>query len=267
VVDGSGEDEAAGRVYRLGGDEFVVVLPGISDREALARAGSDAVVELSRPFRLGSAQAWIGASVGASLCPDDGPDPSALLANADEAMHAAKRAGAGQVHLFQATMLEAARARAALDAELREALASGALVVHYQPLVSLHDGRVLAFEALVRWPRPDGSWISPAVFVPLAEQAGLVVELDRLVLQRACAAARLPQNHHASSPAQQKAVEWVLDSSSATPSRRAVALGAGISSAANSAASSMHEVRPRGRWPGPPGVRRAACTTSTLAYE
>jgi diguanylate cyclase (GGDEF)-like protein len=179
-----------GRVYRLGGDEFVLLAEAVSSEDALV-ALADAVTDaVGRPYTFGRRHVWLGASVGASLCPGDADWPGDMLRNADIAMHAAKASGTGQVRLFHKDLLLEVQDRARMDVDLRAALANGVLTVHYQPLVRLSDGRVDAFEALVRWPLPDGRYISPVQFIPVAEQAGLIVEIDRFVMRRACRDAR-----------------------------------------------------------------------------
>ncbi|MGY1670629.1 putative bifunctional diguanylate cyclase/phosphodiesterase [Geodermatophilus sp. SYSU D00710] len=169
---------------RLGGDEFAVLLPGASEETAVDVAGR--LVELSGvPVRLDGRPAQVGASVGIA-CARSGLTAEQVVQHADLAMHAAKRAGKGRVHLFTPELL-AADDEAALAAELRTALAEDQLEVRYQPIVATADGRCTAVEALVRWRHPTRGLLPPAAFLAVAEARGLIVPVGAQVLARACA--------------------------------------------------------------------------------
>ncbi|WP_146252012.1 putative bifunctional diguanylate cyclase/phosphodiesterase [Xylanimonas oleitrophica] len=174
-------------VGRLGGDEFAVLLPH-DDRARGEALGSEIVATLSEPYDLDTARtARIGASVGAALAPAHGTDGEALLARADIALYAAKDAGKGTVRVFDQEMERRLTARIDLEAALRRALADEERVfVFYQPIVDATTGRVTAREALVRWHDADRGWVPPNQFVPVAEESGLIGDLGRLVLTRAC---------------------------------------------------------------------------------
>jgi len=172
-------------VGRLGGDEFAILAEGAD--LATARTLADRVLAtLGAPFPLVGGQVTVRASVGIAVDEQLGLDEAQLLRNADIAMYAAKSSGMGTYQVFQSSMLRSVRDHHDLTAALEGAIERRELVVHYQPIVDLRDGRVAGAEALVRWPRPDRGLVPPAEFIPLAEETGLVVELDRFVLRQAC---------------------------------------------------------------------------------
>ncbi|MBH9576983.1 putative bifunctional diguanylate cyclase/phosphodiesterase [Inhella proteolytica] len=170
---------------RLGDDEFVVLLPGAdraaAEREALrlcALAAEPLVLERGQQLRL-------GLSVGFSLFPQDGHTLDALLKHADIALNAAKLSGRNTARGFSAEQAQALQEKAWMEGELREALARGGFVLHFQPQCSLQDGRVLGAEVLLRWPHPQRGLIPPDRFIPVAEECGLIVALDAWVLDAA----------------------------------------------------------------------------------
>ena len=171
-------------VARLGGDEFGVILPTSgADGVAVAQA---VLGELGAPVDLGARAVRPEASVGVVAHGEAYADRAALLRDADTAMYAAKRAGRGGVAAFDATMHEAARARFGLEHDLREAIEGGQLRVLFQPIVDLHTGAAVGFESLVRWEHPTLGLLGPDRFLPIAEEVGLVTEIDRWVLGATC---------------------------------------------------------------------------------
>ncbi|HSL58170.1 MAG TPA: EAL domain-containing protein [Acidimicrobiales bacterium] len=174
-------------VARFGADEFVVLVAG-ADRQVAATMAQRVVDEVARPIVVAGTEISVTVSVGI-VVPDGPVDPEALLRDADIAMHQAKAAGKRRATEFDEELRTSAQHRLVVLAELRRALDDGAggLTVHYQPVVTLTSGAMVGVEALVRWQHPELGNVSPGEFVPLAEQAGLVSELDRFVLDRALA--------------------------------------------------------------------------------
>lgn len=173
---------------RLGGDEFVVVQVGADDQPAAAAELCTNLLEvLSTPVAYADQELQVGASLGVSLYPDDGETGEALLANADMALYRAKEDGRGSYRFFKREMDESIRERRTLARELRNAIASEELVLHYQPLARAQDGEVCGFEALVRWMHPVRGMVAPMDFIPVAEESGLILPLGEWVLRKACA--------------------------------------------------------------------------------
>ncbi|MDA9463861.1 bifunctional diguanylate cyclase/phosphodiesterase [Bradyrhizobium sp. CCBAU 53415] len=173
-------------VARLGGDEFAVVQIGRSE-ETAARALAGRLVEvISAPYEIDDHQIVIGVSIGISLSPQDGSNPDELLKNADLALYRAKADGRGTYRFFETGMDARAQARRLMEMDLRAALQRDEFQVYYQPIRDVANGRVVAFEALLRWNHPQRGLIAPISFIPLAEETGLIVQLGELVLRSAC---------------------------------------------------------------------------------
>jgi diguanylate cyclase (GGDEF)-like protein len=173
-------------IARIGGDEFTVILERGEAMAPVDLTAQRIIDALAEPFVLDGRSVYIGASVGVALYPSDGATPESLQASADAALHQAKARGRGMLRFASPDLAARARARLTLEADLRHALERSELVLHYQPLVDLISGQVVGIEALVRWPHPQRGIISPAEFIPLAEESGLIVQVGDWVLREAC---------------------------------------------------------------------------------
>jgi len=183
---GVGEQALVGR---LGGDEFQVLLPGQGDRDALAALAKELIASLSQPYFISGTSLAIGCSIGVAIAPGDGEDSETLIRNADLALYAAKADGRGLHRFYSADMLADARNRKQLEDDLREALATGGFHLCYQPVVSTVDEVIVGYEALIRWEHPTRGSISPADFIPVAEECGMIEAIGEWVLRTACAEA------------------------------------------------------------------------------
>ncbi|MEX2318888.1 MAG: EAL domain-containing protein, partial [Bauldia sp.] len=173
-------------VARFGGDEFVIVQTPISDSEEAAALARRIVASLSETYEVDGHQVVIGASVGIALSPRDATGPDHLLKIADMALYWAKADQRGTWRFFEAEMDVRAHARRSLELDLRQALTNNSFQVYYQPLFDLKTKKISTCEALLRWPHPLRGMISPAEFIPVAEEMGLIVDLGKWVLREAC---------------------------------------------------------------------------------
>ncbi|MDO9166205.1 MAG: EAL domain-containing protein [Rhodoferax sp.] len=173
-------------VARLGGDEFVVLLAGLNNPLQAAALAGQILELLSQPFQINASECFIGASIGVSVFPADGTTADELLKHADIAMYRAKAAGRGRFVFFEESMNVEQHQRAVMERELRLAITRNQLFVHYQPRVDLRDGRLLGAEALLRWNHPELGSVSPATFIPLAEDVGLIDDIGLWVLRHVC---------------------------------------------------------------------------------
>jgi diguanylate cyclase (GGDEF)-like protein len=174
---------------RLGGDEFAVILVAdVSPNEASACA-SLLIDTVKAPYEVDGQEMVIGASVGIALSPGDGTTPEELMRNADMALYRAKSDGGGVHRFFEREMDLHAQKRRDMELDLRRAFANGEFELHYQPLVSIASDRISGFESLLRWRHPEKGMISPAEFIPVAEDIGLIIQLGEWVLREACAEA------------------------------------------------------------------------------
>ncbi len=176
-------------VARQGGDEFMVLLPGLADRSAIERIASDIIQTLAQPFSLDADAAYVSASIGITLFPQDGDNPVTILKNADQAMYHAKEEGRNRYSYFSPAMQAQAQERLRLGKELRRALRNQELRLYYQPILQLASGHVTKAEALLRWAHPERGLIQPGDFIPIAEELGLIDSIGSWVFEEATAAA------------------------------------------------------------------------------
>lgn len=180
-------------VARFGGDEFAILLERVEDARDSAVVAERVQRNLSAPFVLHEQEQSVSASIGIALRGPSNDPPEYVLRCADVAMYRAKNAGRGRYEIFDRAMHAEALTRLQIESDLRHALDRAEMLLQFQPIVSLADGRIAGFEALMRWHHRERGMISPAIFVPVAEDTGLIVPLGRWVLREACRQARLWQ--------------------------------------------------------------------------
>ncbi len=173
-------------IARLGGDEFVIAAHCANGKSAAARIGEKLLDVLTAPITIAGQDVIIGASIGISLFPCDGESKEQLFQAADTAMYRAKAAGRNRYRFFEPEMAVATRERMALETSLRPALARGQFELHYQPRIDLRSMAMVGMEALIRWNHPERGMVSPAQFIPIAEETGLIAPIGRWVLHEAC---------------------------------------------------------------------------------
>ena len=184
-----------GEIGRLGGDEFQVMLPDIDDRGALGDLSQRVIQMISQPYSVNGSRAIIGTSVGIAIAPYDGLDTEELVKAADLALYAAKGGGRGQYRFYSSDLKDGAKHRRQVEEDLRDAIENGELSMHYQPIVCAKTHEVKCMEALMRWEHPERGNISPGVFIPVAEEIGIIKKLGDWALLEVC----------------RQAVEWPVD--------------------------------------------------------
>lgn len=198
-LESDGDDEAPAQptemIARLGGDEFTVVLESVRESADAAIVAGRILGLLKEPFLLGGQEVVIGASIGITTFPEDGADVDTLLRNADVAMYQAKERGKNHFEFYNDSMHRMATERLSLETDLRHAIEYDQIRLLYQPVLDARTNEIVGIEARVRWIHPALGGILPAVFVPLAEQTGYIVELDEWVINRACADLALLREH------------------------------------------------------------------------
>ncbi len=181
-------------VARWGGDEFTVLLPEISSAENAAKIAQRILDALKQPFYIESHELYVSTSIGIALYPQDGENGDTLLRNADAALYRAKERGRNNYQFYLPAMNSGASELLTLENRLHQALEGGEFVVYYQPQVNLNSGKITGMEALVRWQHPEWGLVSPAKFIPLAEETGLIAPIGEWVLRTACAQNKIWQD-------------------------------------------------------------------------
>jgi diguanylate cyclase (GGDEF)-like protein/PAS domain S-box-containing protein len=185
-------------IARLGGDEFILLVPRLSSEEDVETVGRKILNAIRLPFKIDDREFFLTSSIGISVYPADGIDSETLVQNADSAMYRAKERGRDNYQLYSPAMNPGAIDRLSLENRLRQALSNGELVLFYQPVVDLRDGRIRGAEALLRWRHPERGLLNPGEFITLAEISGLITPIGRWVLKSACAQIRAwkAMGHH-----------------------------------------------------------------------
>jgi diguanylate cyclase (GGDEF)-like protein len=178
--------DADSTIARLGGDEFIVLLTDVAQAQDAARAARRLVDTLAEPFVIDGTEIFCGGSVGVSIYPEDGGDVDTLLMNADTAMYRAKARGRGAYQLYDKAMNERALDHLRMETRLRRALERNEFALHYQPRIDVASGCLVGAEALIRWLHPERGLLLPAEFIPLVEDAGLVIPIGEWAIETAC---------------------------------------------------------------------------------
>ena len=173
-------------VVRLGGDEFVLLLTGLNKIEDISESMQRVMTSVAEPCDIEGRELVVSCSIGISIYPDDGSDTTELLKYADSAMYKAKQSGRNDFHFYTEELNQRLMERLDMEYRLRHALSYGEFLLHYQPKLSFTTGKICGAEALIRWQPPGEKMISPASFIPIAEETGLIEEIGKWVLHEAC---------------------------------------------------------------------------------
>jgi diguanylate cyclase (GGDEF)-like protein/PAS domain S-box-containing protein len=173
-------------VARFGGDEFIILLQDVTEMDSVAHVASNIIEQITRVFSLYGREIYIGASIGITVYPDDAVNADSLLRNADMAMYQAKERGRNTYQFFTASMQQHTLERRQLELDLRQAIKRDELEIFYQPVINPSLNKVVSIEALLRWHHPHRGIVSPAIFIPVAEDSGQIGPIGEWVLKRSC---------------------------------------------------------------------------------
>ncbi len=173
-------------VSRIGGDEFTIILEGVEKEEEIGIVASRVQERLAEPYSLGGNELYVTVSIGIAIYPENGETAVNLLKNADLAMYHVKETGRNNFHYFTESLNRKAINRMELEIQFRKAIRNREMIAHYQPKIDLRSGRMIGMEALARWPESIGKFGGPGEFIPVAEQTGMIVEMDTLIMEKAC---------------------------------------------------------------------------------
>ncbi|WP_409305129.1 EAL domain-containing protein [Peribacillus sp. SCS-155] len=171
---------------RLGGDEFAILLPGIDDTIQIESLADRIVEQIRQPFSVGKNEYYITASLGGAMYPVHGTDKEQIIKYADTAMYSAKKSGKNNFKMFSEEIAEVSKRKFMLGNELRKAIGNKEFEVHYQPKITLDTGHLSGAEALVRWNHPARGMVAPFEFIPVAEENGLIIEIENIVFEKVC---------------------------------------------------------------------------------
>lgn len=171
---------------RFGGDEFTLLLPDVKSAEAATQIAEKILIDIKKPFHLSGHELHVGASIGITLFPESGDNMDALIKNADIAMYRVKKTGKDGFQLFNSEMHSASTERLMLEQDMHKAIQQGEFEICYQPQININTRQIFGVEALVRWNHPRLGRLSPAEFIPVAEESRLIVDLDQHILRKAC---------------------------------------------------------------------------------
>lgn len=180
------ENECECVLSRLGGDEFIILMPAFQDSVLVEQKALEIIASLSTPYKTWENEYYLTASIGISLYPDDGIDSQTLIKYADMAMYAAKDKGKNNYQFYHSAIKDQVIAKVEMENELRHAMAQKQLHLFYQPQIDFQTGEITGVEALIRWIHPRLGFISPADFIPIAEETGMIIEIGDWILQTAC---------------------------------------------------------------------------------
>ncbi|MCP3764890.1 EAL domain-containing protein [Domibacillus sp. A3M-37] len=183
-----------GIIYRIGGDEFLILLPQITDMSLVVAIAESILTDSSKPFSIKGNELVITSSIGISIYPEHGEDTELLFKNADAAMYLAKEKGKNNFQFYNPALHDLLFRKMNIENGLRKAIEKNQFSLHYQPKVDMHTGKIIGMEALLRWEHPEWGVVSPAEFIPVAEETGQIVSIGEWVLKTACEQTKKWQN-------------------------------------------------------------------------